>query len=157
VVFVHRSEPSLYVFVNAGHFADRVSPSAVIVNNTTIINKTTEINDVKRETRTFGGASAQRVVINRGPSVAMVQEASGRPIAVTPIHDAVKRTPEPPPMKNGNLQPTGRDIPNGPGQPKPDVKQPVIPGKAPHAPGKGEPGSNDRGQEHGHGHDKGSS
>jgi len=62
--FARHSVPSSFVFVEANRFHETLRPSTVIVNNTTIINKTTQITELKRETRSFDGARPQKVVIN---------------------------------------------------------------------------------------------
>jgi hypothetical protein len=86
--------PSLFVFVESRHFHERVRPSTVIVNNTTIINKTTQITRISRETRDIGGTK-QKIVINEGPGVAMVEKATSKKINPVPIREAVRETPVP--------------------------------------------------------------
>jgi len=98
--------PSLFVFVEAGHFHERVRPSTVIVNNTTIINKTTQITTINRETRDIGGTK-QKVVINEGPSVAMVEKATSKKISPVPIQEAARQTPVPSQMKSKIKEPAG--------------------------------------------------
>jgi hypothetical protein len=84
-----------FVFVESAKFQNRLRPSAVIVNNTAILGRTTVINNIKRETRNIGGAGPQQVVINQGPGLTEVQKASGRTIKAIPIHEAARRTPAP--------------------------------------------------------------
>src|SRR6266700_6181363 len=57
-----------FVFSDVHHFHSHFRPSTLIVNNTTIINRTRVIGSVSRETRTIDG-DARRVAINSGPSV----------------------------------------------------------------------------------------
>ena len=84
-----------FVFVQAGRFHEPVRPATVIVNNTTIINKTAVINNVRRETRTIRGTAPQKVVVNEGPGLEMVQKATGRQIKAVPIQEAAGRTAAP--------------------------------------------------------------
>jgi len=81
-----------FVFVQSQRFTEPLRPSAVVVNNTTIINQTKVINNVTRETRTVAGAGPRTVVVNNGPGVEVVQQATGRPLKATPIHEVVQRT-----------------------------------------------------------------
>jgi len=84
-------EPSFFVFVESRHFHERIRPGTVIVNNTTIINNTTEIKNVRRENRQFGGKS-QTVIVNEGPSVAVVEKATGKKFAAVSVREADRRT-----------------------------------------------------------------
>jgi hypothetical protein len=86
--------PGIFAFVEVGRFNEPVRPRSVIVNNATIINRTTVINNIRHETRTIGGISRQ-VVVNEGPGVAVVQKATGRTAGVVPIQEAARRTPAP--------------------------------------------------------------
>ena len=86
--------PSLFVFVDGPRFRERITPSTVIVNNTTIINKTTQISDVKRETRNIAGVQ-QKVVINEGPGVETVQKITGKQIAAVPVQEVDRKTSVP--------------------------------------------------------------
>jgi hypothetical protein len=90
--FARHPEPELFVFVGSGSFGGPVRPGAVIVRNTVIINHTTELGGIKRESRTFGAASAQKVMVNHGPALETVQKASGRTFASVSIQEAVRRT-----------------------------------------------------------------
>jgi hypothetical protein len=58
--------PRAYVFVEERHFMEPVRRSTVVVNNTTIINKT---------------------VINKGPATAAIEKASGRKIQAVPVRE----------------------------------------------------------------------
>lgn len=82
--------PSLFVFVQAGHFCDPIQPSTVIVNNTTIINNTRVVNNFRSETRSFGGGE-HRMRVNAGPDVARVQRVTGRHFEPTPVATAIER------------------------------------------------------------------
>ena len=58
--------PQAYVFVEERHFMEPVSRSTVVVNNTTIINKT---------------------VINEGPATTVIEKASGRKVEAVPVQE----------------------------------------------------------------------
>jgi len=58
--------PRAYVFVEERHFMEPVSRSTVVVNSTTIINKT---------------------VINKGPATAAIEKASGRKVQTVPVQE----------------------------------------------------------------------
>jgi hypothetical protein len=88
-----------FVFVEMGRFHEPMRPSTVIVNNTTIINKTTVISNVRQETRTFGNAGAQKVMVNEGPGLAPIEKATGKKMHVVAVQDAVRQTPVPPSMQ----------------------------------------------------------
>ena len=63
--------PRAYVFVEPRHFLQPVRPSTVVVNNTTIINKTVNITNVKM---------VNKNVINEGPRTTVIEQASGQRI-----------------------------------------------------------------------------
>ncbi|HEY0551789.1 MAG TPA: cell envelope integrity protein TolA [Verrucomicrobiae bacterium] len=68
--------PRAYVFVEPRHFLEPVRPSTVVVNNTTIINKTVNITNIK---------VVNKNVINEGPRTTIIEQASGQrvqPVAV---------------------------------------------------------------------------
>jgi hypothetical protein len=58
--------PQAYVFVEERHFMEPIRSSTVVVNNTTIINKT---------------------VINEAPATAVVEKASGRKVQALPVQE----------------------------------------------------------------------
>ena len=116
--FAGHVAPSSFVFVEANRFHETLRPSTVIVNNTTIINKTTQISELKRETRSFDGAKPQKVVINEGPGRNVIQKATGRELAVTPIREAVRQTPLPVTMTGRQSEPPiSRGPPSSPSGP----------------------------------------
>src|SRR5439155_12440830 len=100
--------PTWFVFVDAHRLHERIRPSTVIVNNSTIIQRTRLITDIRRETRTIAG-TPQRVVVNRGPGVDPIQKATGKTFTPVPIHEAVRRTPAPSTLKPSVPTPTGRE------------------------------------------------
>ena len=67
-----------FVFVEEKRFLEPVRPKTVIVNNTTIINKTVNITNVKVVNNT---------VINEGPRVDLIQQTTGRKIQPVPVHE----------------------------------------------------------------------
>ncbi len=66
------------VFVKERSFLEPVRPATVVVNNTTIINQTVNITNIKVVNNT---------VINEGPRVAAVEQASGRAIQAMPVRE----------------------------------------------------------------------
>jgi hypothetical protein len=90
-----RVEPSLSVYVQSGWFLEPVRPRTVIVNNTTIINKTVNITNVRQENKTFNNLGARRVVINEGPRVDTVAKAASRRVNTASIADVVRQAPPP--------------------------------------------------------------
>ena len=87
--------PRSFVFVEVGRFHEPVRPSTLIVNNTTIIHKTTELGSPKRETRNLGGAGPQKVVINEGPGLNAIAKATGKKLQPISIREAARQTPVP--------------------------------------------------------------
>jgi len=87
--------PGLFAFVAVDRFSDPVRRSGVVFNRTTIIEKTTLMNENRRETRSIDGGAARRVVINEGPGREMIEKAGGKKFDVVPVRDAVRQTPAP--------------------------------------------------------------
>jgi len=86
--------PAAFVFVETHRFHEPVRRSRVIVNNTTIINKTTVIGGPVRQDRNVSGR-AQQVVVNTGPDVVEVGRATGKKPTPAPIREVARRA-EPP-------------------------------------------------------------
>jgi len=101
--------PPLFAFVEVHHLRHPVKPSTVIVNNTTIINKTAEITGIKRETRSLAGAASQRVVINEGPGVDVFEKATREKLSPVPIREAVRKTPVPSRVLQAHDNSPGKD------------------------------------------------
>jgi hypothetical protein len=121
---------SPFVFVEAGRFHERVRPSTVIVNNTTIINKTTVINNIRQETKTFSGAKSQRVMVNEGPGVAMVQKATGQKVRTASIHEVARQTRAPAELQRSTVEsnPKGKPaVTQEPSKPALDYKNKIAP------------------------------
>jgi hypothetical protein len=70
--------PRAFVFVEERHFMQPVRPTTVVVNNTTIINKTVNITNIKVVNNT---------VINEGPRTTIIERASGQKIQSVPVHE----------------------------------------------------------------------
>ena len=66
-----RISPRAFVFVKQGQFLDPIRPSIVVVNNTTVINKTRTVTNTK---------IVNNKVINEGPATAAIEKASGRKV-----------------------------------------------------------------------------
>ena len=81
--------PRHYVFVETRHFHKRIRPNAVIVDNTVVINKTTEIKNVRREVtvKDASAASEARIVVNEGPNRADVEKATGSKVRELAVRD----------------------------------------------------------------------
>jgi hypothetical protein len=84
-----------FVFVPEARFSEPIRPGVMVVNNTTIFNKTTVVNNVKRETRSFGGGARQTVVINEGPGAAGIEKATGRKVHAVPIQEVARQAAAP--------------------------------------------------------------
>jgi hypothetical protein len=70
--------PQAFVFVEERHFLSPVRPTTVVVNNTTIINKTVTITKIKVVNKT---------VINEGPRTTVIEQASGRKVQDVPVRE----------------------------------------------------------------------
>jgi hypothetical protein len=70
--------PHAFVFVEPRHFLQPVRPSTVVVNNTTIINKTVNITNIKVSNKT---------VINEGPRTTIIEQASGQKVRPVAVHE----------------------------------------------------------------------
>jgi hypothetical protein len=94
-----RVSPSLFVFVEIGHFHRPVRPSTVIINNTTIINQTVNITKIQRVEKTISGVGRKRVVVNEGPRFDSIQKATYQKVRTAPIREVVERTSVPSAVK----------------------------------------------------------
>lgn len=136
--------PRSFVFVESRRFHERVRPTTVIVNNTTIINKTTHIAQVKQETRNIEGVGPKKVMVNEGPGLATIEKASGRKARQVSIQEATKQTPVPTEVARKTTESRGKD--KAPGeQEKPNSAQErkQAPKDAPEPPA--QPGRPDKG------------
>jgi hypothetical protein len=72
-----------FIFVDIGHFGDPIHRRDVIINNTTIINKTVNITHITR---------VKNVAFNGGPKVADIQKYSARKLTEAPPRAATARS-----------------------------------------------------------------
>jgi hypothetical protein len=126
--------PSEYVFVENRHFNGHIRSRNVIVNNVTIINNTTEIKNVRRDSRQFNGKS-QTDIINQGPDVNTMAKATGHKFTAVSIQTADRQTfaSIPKKLKNRPVKPVS-DEKAGlmPEQPNPvPAKNPEFPADIP--------------------------
>jgi hypothetical protein len=91
--------PRAFVFVEPRHFLEPVRPSTVVVNNTTIINKTVNITNIKVVNKT---------VINEGPRTTIIEQASGQRIQPVAVHE-LRRKEEAPVAARQRVVPTISD------------------------------------------------
>jgi hypothetical protein len=82
----------------------------VIVNNSTLISKSITLNNIRHENRTIGTGGAREVVVNQGPALATIQEASGRKIKTVPIEQAARQTRVPVGLTRGTGELNGREM-----------------------------------------------
>jgi hypothetical protein len=104
-IFATRPAPALFVFVGTEKFGDPVRPSSIIVKNNTVFKMTTEIGGIKRESVNIAASGSQKVMVNHGPGIEMVQKATGKKITASPIHEVVHRTPDPGQSKRATAGP----------------------------------------------------
>ena len=83
-----------FVFIESTHFQGAIRPNSVIINNTSIFNRTKGVNNIKQKTATVGGVR-RPVMFNEGPGVAPVQKASGRTVRPVPIQEVAQHTRAP--------------------------------------------------------------
>jgi len=112
--------PSFFVFVHVNRFCEPVRPRTVIINNTTIINKTVNITKITR---------VNNVVVNHGPKIEVVEKVSTRKFTeapkVEPRFESGPRSVRPTP-RIIRPQPTVVAKQSEPEQPKPaQVKSPT--------------------------------
>ena len=119
-------EPSAFAFVTINNFGSPIRPSAVIVNNTTIINQTQETSRPRRESRIIGGSS-QSVMINEGPGVEAIQKATGRSIKPVPIQTVAREMPAPTASRPVVKEPAGADRPPRAPEQQPNPRPDRIP------------------------------
>jgi hypothetical protein len=78
--------PRAFVFVEPRRFLEPVSPTTVVVNNTTIINKTVNITNIKVVNNT---------VINEGPRTQVIEQASGQKLQAVPVRELRRKQEAP--------------------------------------------------------------
>jgi hypothetical protein len=70
--------PRAYVFVSEQRLLERVRPTTVIINNTTVVNRTVNITKIQVVNKT---------VINEGPRPEVIERRSGRKIEAVPVRE----------------------------------------------------------------------
>jgi len=78
--------PRAFVFVEERHFLEPVRPATVVVNNTTIINQTVNITNIKVVNNT---------VINEGPETQVIEQVSGRKVQEVPFRELRRKQEAP--------------------------------------------------------------
>ncbi|MDB6066264.1 MAG: hypothetical protein JWR26_2472 [Pedosphaera sp.] len=78
--------PRAFVFVEHGKFLEPIRPTMVVVNNTTIINKTVSMSNTRIVNKT---------VINEGPAIGVIEKASGRKVQSVAVRE-IRHTEESP-------------------------------------------------------------
>jgi len=118
----------LFVFVELNHFSEPIHRRSVIVNNTTIINKTVNVTKFSR---------VNHVVVNNGPDVKAIERVSSRKLTVAPARAGrpeVVRPGEPAP-KAFKAAPEERtrqpEVIRGPAGTSPQRTAPVEPARQP--------------------------
>ena len=95
--------PASFVFVEAKHFHEPITPLRLIVKDSKVIDETTEVGRIKFETRNVGNAM-QKVAINEGPGVDLIQKSTGKAVESVSIRNAVERSPRPADMKSAQSE-----------------------------------------------------
>ena len=126
-----------FVFVEERRMMEPVRPRSVIVNNTTVINKTVNITKIKVVNKT---------VINEGPHTDVIERASGRKVQALPVRDvrhkeetefvARKRGDRPPDARGVSTATRAEPAPAAPGRPR-ELSEPTPVAK----PNRPEPGT----------------
>ena len=91
--------PRAFVFVEPQRFLQPVRPTTVVVNNTTIINKTVNITNIKVVNNT---------VINEGPRTQVIEQASGKKVQAVQVRE-LRRNQEAEVVARQGKTPTGRE------------------------------------------------
>ncbi len=118
-------ESRAFIFVIERRLMEPVRPRTVIVNNTTIINRTVNITKIQVVNRT---------VVNEGPRPEAVERLSGRRIQSVPVRDlrrkeetaVVARQRSVPPSAEKNVPPSARPQPAPPKATPPHETRPVA-------------------------------
>lgn len=87
--------PTAFVFVETRRFHERIRPSRVVVNDSTVIGQTTVINGPVLARRNLGGKLDQSVFVNTGPDIAVVSKATGRKHSAASIGTVAGRSGPP--------------------------------------------------------------
>ena len=141
-----RVSPASFVFVEAKHFHEPVTPSKLIVKNSKLIDQTREVRSVKFETRSVGNAR-QRVAINEGPGVDAIRRATGKNVESISIRHAAESSPMPASPKTAEWEKAdhGKPQPSADSQKPNKTPTPSNQGAAPFKPNKS-PGKGNKGK-----------
>ena len=94
--------PSFFTFCDVHRFGDHFhSRGDLIVNNTTIINRTKVVKTFERQSVNFDGHS-RTIYANRGPGVDSIQRATGKNFTPRPVRDVIRDTPHPDNVRRDN-------------------------------------------------------
>ncbi|HEY5909742.1 MAG TPA: DUF6600 domain-containing protein [Verrucomicrobiae bacterium] len=95
-----------FVFVEKMRFTEPLRAGVVVVNNENVLNRTTAVNNLKRETRNIGGGVHEKVVVNEGPGLAALDKTAASKVRVVAIQEAARqaRAPE-------RISPSGHGAP----------------------------------------------
>jgi hypothetical protein len=104
-----------YVFVEHRRMLEPIRPRTVIVNNTTIINKTINVTHVKVGNKT---------VINEGPRPEVIERASGRKVHSVAVHEFRRKEEAAVAARQRNMRPVGERKVEPPARPAPQVVEP---------------------------------
>jgi hypothetical protein len=99
--------------VGTAKFGGPVRPGAFIVKDRAIFKATSEIAGNQRESRSFGEGGSQKVLVNHGPSVEMVQKASGRNFTAVSVRNMARRNTGPTPTKHAVAETHGQHDKDG--------------------------------------------
>lgn len=94
---------SFFTFCDVHHFQDHFNRRDLIVNNTTIINRTKVVNNFERQTVDFNGHQ-RTVFANRGPGVDPIRKATGQTFTPRPVRDVVRESHQPEAIRHDNNQ-----------------------------------------------------
>jgi hypothetical protein len=107
-----------FCFVPEAHFTEPIRSTTVIVNNTTIINKTVNITKI---------TVVNNTVINTGPPAARIEQATGRPVQVVRAAELRQQVETKVAIKPAQRSARQTTVEARPNQPKPrPLEKPVV-------------------------------
>lgn len=117
--------PSFFTFCDIHHFRDHFQRRDLIVNNTTIINRTKVIKNFQRQTVDVDGRQ-RTIFANKGPGVDPIQRATGAKFTPRPVRDVIHESPHPDNVRRDGDQQQRRDV-NQPRDQRPAQEQRPTP------------------------------
>ena len=96
-------EPSLFVFVPETRIYATVRPRTVIINNTTVINKTVNITKITQVEKNITNVGQRKVIVNEGPQLSTVQKATSKRIQPVPIQQVAQRAAPPASLRHNKV------------------------------------------------------